>query len=416
MDVTWMRVVRDGCMESAVKTARLLESFMRIPGIGDEPTHTTLALNGSVVTLNECVAQLDSPDSDIRHRAMLILEEVSSPSRSEMHAICSALLQAINRNDQDLNRAESSLIHFIGLHKKSLESLNIGAQLLLMWGSHAAGSSSRQAFVDLLNHEIRELRFSSDRHSIVATRYVLFRSFETLPLRAAAALAIQAILEDSSAPLLVERKAFAGQFLSFLRSVPNCESAYDGLRVVATSVFATGNAPKTATLIPQIKPFGRSSATPIASRVTSQDASSSLAPEARALIDRLLADSGGLTIARLGPQDYELLRRVHGLSLDEFRGITDKIRFKAASDPWARAAILDLVRAPHEAAVSHGVRTAVLGALVNDARKVGKLSSKLEKEVFAISAELPALQLSSYPQSTTLDSTKSSDRPDRQEP
>jgi hypothetical protein len=111
-------------------------------------------------------------------------------------------------------------------------------------------------------------------------------------------------------------------------------------------------------------------------------------------MDRLLADTGGQVLARLGPQDYEVLRKIKGLSLDDFRGITEKIRFKAASDPWARAAILDLVRSPHDSGVSHGVRTAVLGALVNDARKIGKLSSQLEKEVFAISAEIPALQLS----------------------
>jgi hypothetical protein len=91
------------------------------------------------------------------------------------------------------------------------------------------------------------------------------------------------------------------------------------------------------------------------------------------------------------PQDFQVLRQVTGLTLEVFRLVTERIRRRAASDPWARVAILDLVRSPHEPDVTARVRTAVLGALVNDARRVGKLSMQLEKEVFAISAEIPEL-------------------------
>jgi hypothetical protein len=52
--------------------------------------------------------------------------------------------------------------------------------------------------------------------------------------------------------------------------------------------------------------------------------------------------------------------------------------------------------------VTARVRTAVLGALVNDARRLGKLSTQLEKEVFAISAEIPDLPFLS-PERTEVD-------------
>jgi|GEM_PF-3791227 len=373
-----------------------VHSFLRIPGISDEGTHTTLALDGNAITLAQCIDLLSSAQQITRHRAIRILEEVSSPSRTETHLICSALIGFIERHNQDSPLAESALIHFLGSQRKSLEALNIGSQLLQRWGQNASDTTPRQALVQLLGEEICQLRFTYgyiDRPDIVAKRYVLFRAFEVSALRASAACAIEAILEDNSPALLVARRSFAGQFLAFLRSLPNCEPDYDPLRRLATSVFATGFPTRTPLVSNQTTSL-RSSTPILAYRESTHAISATNAPEARALMSRLLTETTGLALARLGPQDYEVLRKIKGLSLDEFRGITGTIRLKAASDPWARAAILDLVRAPHDSAVSHSVRTAVLGALVNDARKIGTLSSQVEREVYAISAEIPALPLS----------------------
>jgi hypothetical protein len=114
------------------------------------------------------------------------------------------------------------------------------------------------------------------------------------------------------------------------------------------------------------------------------------------LIQKLIADERLEFVPRLMPQDFQVLRQVTGLKLDVFRLLTERIRRRAASDPWARLAVLDLVRSPHEPEVTARVRTAVLGALVNDARRIGKLSTQLEKEVFAISAEIPDLPFLSH--------------------
>jgi formiminotetrahydrofolate cyclodeaminase len=91
------------------------------------------------------------------------------------------------------------------------------------------------------------------------------------------------------------------------------------------------------------------------------------------------------------PEELHVLRQVEELSLEEFKGITQRLNSRAVSDPWARTVILDLVRLPHAAEVSAKVRTAALGALISEARRLGRLSLELEKEVFAVSAEIPSL-------------------------
>ena len=109
------------------------------------------------------------------------------------------------------------------------------------------------------------------------------------------------------------------------------------------------------------------------------------------LTARLLNDSSPTLVSRLVAGDFEVLKRAEGLTLSQFRTLLDKIRPRAISDTWARLAFLDIVRAPHAEEVNVRVRTAALGALVHEARKLGKLTAALEKEVFAASAEIPSL-------------------------
>jgi hypothetical protein len=94
---------------------------------------------------------------------------------------------------------------------------------------------------------------------------------------------------------------------------------------------------------------------------------------------------------RLSPEDLHVIRQTRSLTLDEFRAVSHSLRIRAVSCEWALGAILDLVRAPQGEGVTAEVRTAVLGSVVAEARKVGKLTQKLEKEIFAVSAEIPGL-------------------------
>lgn len=109
------------------------------------------------------------------------------------------------------------------------------------------------------------------------------------------------------------------------------------------------------------------------------------------LTARLLTDSSPTLVSRLVAGDFEVLKKARGLTLSQFRSLLEKIRPRAISDNWARLAFLEIVRAPHAVDVDVQVRTGALGALVSEARKLGKLTGMLEKEVFAASAEIPYL-------------------------
>lgn len=109
------------------------------------------------------------------------------------------------------------------------------------------------------------------------------------------------------------------------------------------------------------------------------------------VIAKLLRDDNPSTVTRLVPEELHVLRQVQNLTVEEFKIITERLRARAASDPWARTTILDLVRLPHAPEVTAKVRTAALGALISEARRLGKLHPELEKEVFAVSAEIPYL-------------------------
>jgi hypothetical protein len=109
------------------------------------------------------------------------------------------------------------------------------------------------------------------------------------------------------------------------------------------------------------------------------------------IIAKLLRDDNPSTVTRMVPEELHLLRQVENLSVEEFKVITQRLQTRAVSDAWARTSILDLVRLPHASAVTAKVRTAALGALISEARRLGRLSVDLEKEVFAVSAEIPSL-------------------------
>lgn len=132
---------------------------------------------------------------------------------------------------------------------------------------------------------------------------------------------------------------------------------------------------------PELRRGGAASATP--SAVQNERAAE--------VVTRLLRDDTGSTAMRLAPEDLHLLRQVEGLGVDDFRTVTQRLTVRAISDPWARTTILDLARLPHAPEVNARVRTAVLGALVSEARRLGRLTHQLEKEVFAVSAEIPSL-------------------------
>jgi|GEM_PF-3323457 len=126
-------------------------------------------------------------------------------------------------------------------------------------------------------------------------------------------------------------------------------------------------------------------------KASSSDTHQSESARAKKVISKLLRDDNPTTVMRMIPEELHVLRQVEDLSLEEFKVITQRLNTRAVSDPWARTVILDLVRLPHAVEVTAKVRTATLGALISEARRLGRLSVELEKEVFAVSAEIPSL-------------------------
>lgn len=362
--------------------------FLRIPGRSDERTSAKLLLDGETILVAELVGRLSASDVTTRSRALGILERMSSPSRSDIHTIANALHNlATNSSGAEAPLYESALNNFIRANANHLEALSIGAQLLRIQNNH--DHQSPEALVSALRESLEAvppISSLSPKQETIETRYVLLRAFEAAQLASIATRQISTFLHDQTPTLATERKAFANQLLPLLRTSAADGDSFVELKRLAVCVFTTGfSAPVTRPSPPP---------PPIASvhpGSISEPTSPGMTPVAVALIQKLVADERLEFVARLLPQDFQVLRQVTGLKLDVFRLLTERIRRRAASDPWARLAVLDLVRSPHEPQVTARVRTAVLGALVNDARRIGKLSTQLEKEVFAISAEIPDL-------------------------
>lgn len=366
--------------------------FLRIPGLGDDRASATLLVDGETISVGELVRRLLLPEATCKSRAINILEQVSSPSRSDIHTIANAFYSLSSDSSYaEAPRCEEALNNFLIANASHPEAISIGAQLLRARSTHVGSTlpGSNQLLIEALRAELEALSplaASTTKHEIIEKRYILFRAFEVDQLSLIAIRHISDFLRDTTPALASDRKTFAGQFLSAMRVRSLTEDAQVELRRVASCVFATGYL-SSASRPPPPPQVAAAKQSPS----SEQSSTEALNSNARSLIENLLADNRQEFVPRLMPQDFQVLRQVTGLTLEVFRLLTERIRRRAASDPWARIAILDLVRSPHEPEVTARVRTAVLGALVNDARRVGKLSAQLEKEVFAISAEIPDL-------------------------
>lgn len=367
--------------------------FLRIPGRSDDRTSAKLLLDGETISVTELVGRLAVSDVPTRSRALDILQRIPSASRSDIHTIANALLTLTkDSSGAEALLYESALHDFLRANANHPEALSIGAQLLRIQDNHR--HASIEDFVSALQEALEAfppISSLSPKQEIIETRYVLLRAFEAEQLNPIAARHVSAFLRDQTPALASERKAFANQLLPLLRASAADGDSHAELKRLAVCVFTTGFCAPVTRPSPPPPPMPSERAGSI-----NEPTSPGMTTVAVGLIQKLIADERLEFVPRLMPQDFQVLRQVTGLKLDVFRLLTERIRRRAASDPWARLAVLDLVRSPHEPEVTARVRTAVLGALVNDARRIGKLSTQLEKEVFAISAEIPDLPFLSH--------------------
>jgi len=328
---------------------------------------------------------LSSRESD-RRDGYSALENIKGCSANDIFAITSSIVQAIDAQTADeVTLAEKALLNFLAAHISEAETINLVAQLSRVASEVSPDISPVWTpLLEATKHEISSLHRTGSllTESASRVRYALLRALESPALRIVACESILHILRSPSSEHATARKGFAGQVLTTSRHLGTSEE----LQRVARTVFTSGYAERRATPVatPSIQPR-----VPL-DDPTSQENGEQTLIKAQQLVRKLVAPEGSALVPRLQPQDFQLLRKVSGLNLEVFRGVTDRIRVRAVSEPWARAAILDIVKAPHEDGVTASIRTSVLGALVNEARRIGKLSLELEKEVFAVSAEFPA--------------------------
>jgi hypothetical protein len=274
---------------------------------------------------------------------------------------------------------EQSFLSFLSRHARTLEGLNIIAQVSRSWPESFMQATQPRA--SCIAHARRGL--STPLHALTcnvsdalrAYTLVLVRALESPLVCEAASSAIETTLRGVIPNQAAHRKALAGAVLQALRHMPN----YPELRRLASFVFtADGTSGSEASSLRLGAVSG--SGAPVTTAVKQQLA-----------LDRLSGPDGNTYAERLTANDFQQLRQVTGLSLESFKAVTDRIRLRATSESWARAAILDLARAPHALEVTTSIRTAALGALVSEARRLGRLTPQIEKEIFAVSAEIPTL-------------------------
>ena len=122
--------------ESANKSS--VKHFLRIPGVGDDRADSTLLVDGKASSVAELVSHLPLCDASFRLRVITILEQVSSPSRSDVHTIATALYSlSCDPTHPEAGRSEEALNNFLIANSTHTEAISIGAQLLRTRGVHS---------------------------------------------------------------------------------------------------------------------------------------------------------------------------------------------------------------------------------------------------------------------------------------
>jgi hypothetical protein len=357
---------------------------VKVLGLSDTrpatPAEPISQATGSYVVLSESCRYAIDTDPDVAASHLSLISNFSSASQDEMLLVTTCLLTSLATSSH-LNavQIERALLLFLSHHAHSLEGLNIIAQVTRLWSESFMQTTdaralcitrARAGLADSIDGLVYKPNETSRLYSSVLTR-----TLESPLLREAASVAVEAVLRNTDRNLSTQRRALAGTVLQILRHV----SDYPELKRVASLVFTTGDSSRTTTTS-ALRAIAFGPAVP----------TDTPHPQQR-IVEKLLGADGTAHAERLTPNEFQCLRQLTGLSLDSFRVITDRIRMRATSESWARAAILDLARAPHAPEVTRNIRTAALGALVSEARKLGRLSSQIEKEIFAVSAEIPTL-------------------------
>lgn len=334
----------------------------------------------------------------------MVLSETTGLGRTDLYLATSTLFALTISHSRGDNSEAETLTTLLKKHIHAPEALFFTLQILRVLRDSTVTPTHLDSLVQSAVAAIRGIQVSTQpsRREMTELKHVLLKALELPYFRAITAATIRGVLEDSSKERKSLRQDFANNVLAFLRLNPDCSTIRSDqgsidLKRLATTVFTTGFAPSVRpTSITQ--PAHRTPSLQVTDNSTKGPKQLLTSRHIRAsdVIQRLMNDDTNAVAMRLSPEELHILRQVEGLAVDEFRSITQQLRTRAISDMWARTAILDIVRAKHSEEITADIRTAVLGALINEARRLGRLTNQLEKEVFAVSAEIPSLPFLSH--------------------
>ena len=354
--------------------------LIRIPNASvEEPSRISIDKDRKR-TVKELADDIQSASSDDRQTLLKdLIPHLLNLSDSELFRICESLLQLQKESSvAEANLIQDTLRTLITNHIDLRESISLGAQVVHFFESqHSSISSHMKTLAYTLSDRLQNLVAISPvniPNREIVQHQVLIRCLESPALRPATSTVLLHLLNGKSLGSIKEQKSICKQILQIARRISDKSPTFDALRRKASHLYIGGENFDTTNLIS-----------------TPTNENSDLSGEARSgiLIEKIIDSGGKSEVQRLLAQDFHTLRCVSGLEVETFSILTSRLLPRAITEPWARAALLDIVRAPHAASVSLSNRTNVLGSLVAEARRHGVLNKDMEQEILSTSARLP---------------------------
>lgn len=354
--------------------------LFRMPHASIEEPSLISIDEGRKLTVKELTDDIQSTSSNERQIVLKdLIPHLLNLSDAELFRICETLLQLQKESSvSESNLIQETLRTLIINHIDLSESVSLGAQVVHFFERHHASlSSDMKTLADTLSDRLRNLVTvtpAGPPNQSVIEQKSLIRCLESPTLRPTASTVLLHLLNGKSLGSIKEQKSICKQILQIARRVSDTSQTFDALRRKASQIYIGGENLDKTNLIPSS---------------TNQNSQVSGIAKSGILIEKIIDSGGKSEVQRLLAQDFHTLRCVSGLEVETFSILTSRLLPRAITEPWARAALLDIVRAPHATSVSLSNRTNVLGNLVAEARRHGVLNQDMEQEILATSARLP---------------------------
>lgn len=352
-------------------------SLHRIPNANlHEPTR--IAIKGEApLSIRELADTIQQSTAETKKGLIEnIVPSLTDLSESEVWVLTQLLLNAIIQSpDDDTTSYEDILLNLNSRNASHPEAISFAAQIIkTLEKKRRHASPARISFTNCLLSRIATDFKSHKEGSKKLTsrdRFTLLRCLETSCLRNTTSDLTTILLCNGALGSIQSHRTFAGEILKIARGISHPSPEMVRLKTYAAKAYLTGNSHHQ----------GQQASRNISSNPTAHTSS-------RLLIEKIIQDNGQSFVQRLLARDFKELQQTSALDLQTFDLLTSRLLPRAVSEPWARIALLSIVRAPHQSCVSLSKRANTLGSLIAGARRNGLLTQDLEQEVLATSAHL----------------------------